>query len=305
VAEREERETGVSANPSPGREAGSPTGTPKTKTDPGVAAADGLPPAPGQQPVPTVEPASGGAPSDLTLERRTAQHQRQPTGHAEVGAQPLGSALAAAKAAALVAARAAGGTVRAQTAPATKASPAPIPLSAELQAFAQVVQAGVPGLQADALTVGLPAFRVARADLLAACSALRALSAGAMDYLACLSGVDYPEHIDVVYHLFSVARPGIGLVLKVAAPKAAGPDRAGADAAEVDPEALPWVPSVTSVWAGAQWHEREVFDLLGVRFLGNPDLRRILMPEGFSGGYPLRKDYVDRREQRVRKVRVR
>lgn len=52
----------------------------------------------------------------------------------------------------------------------------------------------------------------------------------------------------------------------------------------------PEVPSVTSVWKGAEWPEREVFDLFGIRFTRHPDLRRILCPEGITD-HPLRKDY--------------
>jgi len=52
----------------------------------------------------------------------------------------------------------------------------------------------------------------------------------------------------------------------------------------------PHVPSVTALWQGAEWPEREVYDMFGIRFAGHPDLRRILMPQNFAD-YPLRKDY--------------
>ena len=53
----------------------------------------------------------------------------------------------------------------------------------------------------------------------------------------------------------------------------------------------PSIESISDIWFGANWHEREAFDLMGIYFIGHPDLRRVLLPEGFAG-HPLRKDYV-------------
>ncbi len=93
------------------------------------------------------------------------------------------------------------------------------------------------------------------------------------DFLMCLSGVDYTKGtLGVVYHLFSMTKRH-KITIKV-------------DVPAEEPE----VPSVTSVWAAANWHEREAYDLFGIRFTGHPDLRRILLPEDWDG-YPLRKDY--------------
>ncbi|HSR19701.1 MAG TPA: NADH-quinone oxidoreductase subunit D [Anaerolineales bacterium] len=94
------------------------------------------------------------------------------------------------------------------------------------------------------------------------------------DLLSSVTGVDYfPESMEVVYHAFrSVGGPG--LVFKVQVPRS-------------DPME---VPSVTPIWAGAEFQEREIWDLFGIKFRGHPDLRRILMWEGFEG-HPLRKDW--------------
>ena len=97
-----------------------------------------------------------------------------------------------------------------------------------------------------------------------------------LDYASDVSGVDYPEYLEAVYHLFSIAKKHGPIVLKTRTG-----DR-GADAT---------VPSLTQVWKSADFQEREAFDLVGIRFEGHPDLRRLLMWEEFAD-FPLRKDYV-------------
>lgn len=108
------------------------------------------------------------------------------------------------------------------------------------------------------------------------------------NFLSSISAVDYQdEGFQVVYHLISLPEGRRKLVLKVAP---AG-DRND-----------PWVPSVVSIWPTADWHEREAWDLMGIRFEGHPDLRRILLREDWVG-HPLRKDYRDERPVRERQIR--
>lgn len=130
------------------------------------------------------------------------------------------------------------------------------------------------------------------ADLLEVCRFLREDPALKFEILAVISGVDYLEidpkkapkagfepHVEVVYHLQSFTHRH-RFVLKLMLPRWKG-DKAGE---------LPEVPSVTGIWASADWHEREVYDLSGIWFTGHPDLRRILLAEDWVG-HPLRKDY--------------
>ncbi len=97
-----------------------------------------------------------------------------------------------------------------------------------------------------------------------------------LNHLADLCGVDYLSKKDVrfevVYNLYSIP-----LKHRI---------RIRAEVPEDDCQ----IESVTSIWMGANWHERECFDLLGITFVNHPDLRRILLPEGWEG-HPLRKDY--------------
>ncbi len=101
----------------------------------------------------------------------------------------------------------------------------------------------------------------------------------AFDSLMCLTGVDYEEHMEVVYNLHSTKRRH-KITLKVELPR----DN-------------PTVPSVSNIWRTADWHEREAYDLFGIVFEGHPDLRRILLPDDWEG-HPLRKDHTDAEDYR-------
>ena len=117
-----------------------------------------------------------------------------------------------------------------------------------------------------------PAVVVAREHLLPFMTALKEDERLAFDYLRCLSGVDYLDELEVVYHLRSF-RHGHTIAVKVRMP---------AD----DPR----VPSVVHLWKAADWHERETWEMFGIVFEGHPDLRPLLTEEGL-GYYPLRKSH--------------
>src|SRR5471032_97254 len=121
-----------------------------------------------------------------------------------------------------------------------------------------------------------PAVNVPPSDLVAALQCLR--DEFAFDLLADIAGVDWAEgaapRFTVVYHLFSTTNHNYVRV----ATACTGDD------------AEPHAPSVVSLWPGANWHEREAFDMFGVKFDGHPDLRRILMWDGYPY-HPLRKEF--------------
>ena len=118
----------------------------------------------------------------------------------------------------------------------------------------------------------------------------------AFDFLSDLTAVDYlafppggrEPRFEVVYQLYSTSRKH-RLRVKAGVPDEAEPTDGSAAGA-------PWIDSVVELWPGADWLEREVWDLYGIRFRGHPDLRRILMYEEFVG-HPLRKDYPKEKRQ--------
>lgn len=121
-----------------------------------------------------------------------------------------------------------------------------------------------------------PFIAIQPAALAEVCRFLRDEPELRFDCLSNQSGVDYKAkgHIEVVYHLYSYTHRH-WIVLKVDVSR----DHAV-------------LPTVQGIWKAANWHEREIYDLLGVTFEGHPDLRRLLMPEDWIG-HPLRKDFVE------------
>jgi NADH-quinone oxidoreductase subunit C len=127
----------------------------------------------------------------------------------------------------------------------------------------------------------LPAFRLSPADLHAACEKLK--RAG-FDYCLFVTAADYPKEnrFEMVYALTNYA-DGREIALV-------------ADANRAEPA----IATVSDLWPTAEWHEREVFDLFGIRFNGHQDLRRILLEDSWVG-HPLRKDYTDDLHEMVKR----
>jgi NADH/F420H2 dehydrogenase subunit C len=127
-----------------------------------------------------------------------------------------------------------------------------------------------------AVTEATPEFAAVAPDwLIEVLTWLRDDESMLFKFLSSLTAVDRMEWFEVVYHLESFRTNRI-TVIKV-------------QSSERDD---PVVPSVVPVWPGAQLQEREAYDLMGIRFEGNPDLRRIFLWDGFAG-FPLRKDYMN------------
>jgi NADH-quinone oxidoreductase subunit C len=95
------------------------------------------------------------------------------------------------------------------------------------------------------------------------------------DYLFCLTCVDWKTHLTMVYHLSSTGNRQLNIVIK----------------AKLDRD-NPEIETVSDIWRTAEFHEREVFEMFGVKFLNHPDLRKLILEDDFEG-FPMRKDFED------------
>jgi len=152
--------------------------------------------------------------------------------------------------------------------PAVKPEPWSSPLLDELQKR-------FPGALSDtAVFRNMPSVTVAKESLATVCDFLKSDEGGEYTLLTDHTAVDYPKRekrFDLIYHLYSFKRND-RLRVKVVAGEGEK------------------VPSVVRIWPTANWLEREVYDMFGVQYEGHPDLKRILLPDGWTG-HPLRKDY--------------
>ncbi|MBX2910900.1 MAG: NADH-quinone oxidoreductase subunit C [Cyclobacteriaceae bacterium] len=136
----------------------------------------------------------------------------------------------------------------------------------------------ITGQVAEAIFVEGPQFlqvTVPSIKILPLAHELKSNENTAFDFLFCLTAVDWPEHMEVVYHLKST-RHHHQIAVK----------------AKINTRENPEIESVCHIWRTAEMHEREAYDLFGITFLNHPDLRRLLLTDDWEG-WPMRKDYDD------------
>jgi NADH-quinone oxidoreductase subunit C len=161
--------------------------------------------------------------------------------------------------------------------PAAPAGPTdpPPPPDLPIPAYVRALESSAPGaVQQLSYWVGDWTLMVPADRLVEVATLLRDSPEGLFDYCSDVTASDWPsrpQRFDIIYCLYSTKRRQ-RVRLKVRAGEQDG------------------VPSATGIWPAANWLEREVYDMFGVRFTGHPDLRRMLMPEDWQG-HPLRKDY--------------
>ena len=142
--------------------------------------------------------------------------------------------------------------------------------SMNIQEIQAAIEQALPGVKLKPVRETL---RVEHPKQLPAVASFLKNSDTRLDYLSSLTGADYLQYLECVYHLYSMEKKTGPLVLRVRVPRE-----------------NPVLPSLVPVYRGAEYQEREAYDMFGFIFEGHPDPRRIFMWEGFEG-WPLRKDY--------------
>jgi NADH-quinone oxidoreductase subunit C len=120
-----------------------------------------------------------------------------------------------------------------------------------------------------------PTIQLAAADWHTAATILRTEPALYFDYLFCLTCIDFKTNLTMVYHLDSMVHNHV-IVVKC-----------------ILDNIKPEIDTVSDIWKTADFHEREVYEMFGVNFLNHPDLRLLILPDGWEGKNPLRKDFED------------
>lgn len=118
-------------------------------------------------------------------------------------------------------------------------------------------------------------FIIVPSDLLSAAEILRSKIELSFDYLFCQTCVDWKTHLTMVYHLESTTHRH-QVVMK----------------AQLDRN-KPEIETVSHIWRAAEFNEREAYEMFGVNFLNHPDLRLLILPDGWEGKFPMRKDFED------------
>ncbi len=118
-------------------------------------------------------------------------------------------------------------------------------------------------------------FNIEPAQLNAVANALRNDDALQFDFLFCITCIDWKTHLTMVYHFNStIFRHSIVVKAKLDIAK-------------------PEIETVSNIWRTAEFHEREVYEMFGVTFIYHPDLRLLILPDGWEGKNPMRKDFED------------
>lgn len=149
-------------------------------------------------------------------------------------------------------------------------------MSTLVSGFEKRLERELPPLLGDAIAdfkikeEGLVAMKCDKESILKLARTLR--DKFGFDHLSLISAVDWIDNFELVYHVMNYQNYCMAEI-KVPVPK---------DETRLD--------SVSRIWGGANWHEREAYDMMGIAFVGHPDMRRILLPEDYKF-FPLRKDF--------------